>query len=116
MGDQNINYGQAGAIGRDSTGTINNYEKAWQQIAGSVDLNALAAELSQLRGTLRQKATTVDEDKSVATVAEAETEAKNGNGPGTLAKLAKAGTWVLEVAKEIGVPVAVEVLKKSIGL
>ena len=50
MGDQNINYGQAGAIGRDSTGTINNYEKAWQQMAGSVDLNALAAELSQLRG------------------------------------------------------------------
>ena len=50
-------------------------------MAGSVDLNALAAELSQLRGALRQKATTVDEDQSLAAVAEAETEAKNGNGP-----------------------------------
>jgi hypothetical protein len=116
MGDQNINYGQAGAMGRGSTGTIDNYDKAWQQMAGSVDLNVLAAELSQLRGALRQKPTTVDEDKSIATVAEAEAEAKNGNGPGAIAKLAKAGTWVLGVAKEIGVTLAAEVLKKSIGL
>ncbi len=116
MGDQNINFGQAGAMGRQAQGTINNYDKVWQQMAGSTDLNALATELAQLRVALRQKASTVDEDKSVAAVGEAESDARNGNGSGALAKLAKAGTWALGVAKDIGVGLAVEALNKSIGL
>jgi len=116
MGDQNINYGQAGSIGRGSTGTINNYDKVWQQIAPSTDLNALADDLAQLRGALRQKANTVEEDRSVAEVAEAEADARNGNGPGALEKLAKAGRWVFDVAKDIGVQVAVGALKHALGL
>ncbi len=116
MGDQNINYGQAGSIGRQSTGTINNYVQAWDQLKSAADLNTLASELAQLRTVLRQKAQTVEEDKAVVAVAEAESEAKNGNGPGMIQKLATAGTWVLGVAKEIGVKLATEALKKSLGL
>jgi hypothetical protein len=79
-------------------------------------LTALAAELEQLRITLRQKAKTVEEDKAVASVGEAESEARNGNGPGVLQKLATAGTWVLGIAKEIGVKIATEALTKSLNL
>jgi len=69
-----------------------------------------------LRASLRQKAQTVEEDKAVASVAEAESEARKGNGTGMLEKLAQAGTWVLGVAKEIGLSLATEALKKSLGL
>jgi hypothetical protein len=116
MGDKNINYGQAGAIGRQSTGTIVNYDQVWQQIKNATNLDALASELTQLRKTLRQKAETVDQDKAVASVAEAEAEARKGNGSGVLEKLAHAGTWVLDVAKEIGASLVTEVLKKSLGM
>jgi hypothetical protein len=116
MGDKNINYGHAGSIGRQSTGTITNYGQVWQQMKDTVDLNALATELAELRSSLRQKAKTVDEDKAVASVAEAESEARKGDGPGALEKLARAGTWALGVAKEIGVALAAEFLKKSLGM
>jgi hypothetical protein len=116
MGDKNINYGQAGAMGRHSTGTITNYGQVWQQMKSTVDLDKLAAELVELRAALRQKAQTVEEDKAVAVVAEAESEARKGNGPGALEKLARAGSWVLGVAKDIGVSLAAEALKKSLGM
>lgn len=116
MGDQNINYGQAGAVGRNSTGVINNAEGQWEKLKPTTDINALAAELAQLRSSLRQKAQTVEEDKSVVAISEAEVEAKAGNGPGTLQKLATAGIWALGVAKEIGVKVATEAIEKAAGL
>lgn len=116
MGDKNINYGQAGSIGRQSTGTITNYGQVWQEIKSAMDLDALASELAELRASLRQKAQTVEEDKAVASVAEAEAEARKGNRPGALEMLARAGNWVLGVAKEIGVKLATEALKKSLGM
>jgi hypothetical protein len=116
MGDKNVNYGQAGAIGRQSTGTIVNYSQAWQQMKDTIDLDALGSELAKLRSSLREKAQTPEEDKAVATIGEAELEAKKGNGAGVLSKLALAGTWVLGVAKEIGVKLATEALKKSLGM
>jgi phosphoenolpyruvate carboxylase len=116
MGDQNINYGQAGSIGRQSTGTINNYARGWEQLKEVTDLNTLATELAQLRTALRRKAETVEEDRAVVAVAEAESEAKNGNGPAVFQKLAVAGNWVLGVAKDIGVKMATEALTKAVGL
>ena len=116
MGDKNVNYGQAGSMGRQSTGMIANYDRVWQQMKGAVNLDELAAELAQLRTTLRQKAQSVEEDKAVAVVGEAEEDARKGHGPAVLEKLAKAGVWVLGVAKDIGVGLATEVLKKSMGL
>jgi hypothetical protein len=116
MGDQNINYGQAGSIGKQSQGTIQNYDRAWADIKPATDLTTLATELAQLRQALRQKAQTVEEDKAVASVGEAEFEAREGNGPAVIQKLANAGTWVLGVAKEIGVKIAAEVLTKSLNL
>ena len=81
-----------------------------------MDLNGLAAELAQLRAYLRQKAQSVDDDKAIASVAEAKFEAREGNGAGVLEELAQAGTWVLGIAKDIGVNLATEALKKSLGI
>lgn len=114
MGDQYTNYGQAGAMGQGATGTINNYNQAWQQISTSTDLAKLAEELSLLRSALRARAKTPEEDKAIGAIADAEIEAKNGNGPKVLEYLATAGKWVFDVAKEIGVKVAVEVLKQVV--
>lgn len=116
MGDQNITYGQAGSIGKQSQGAIHNYDQVWAEMKPNTDLADLASELEQLRQMLRQKAQTVEEDKAVASVAEAASEARNGNGPAVLQKLANAGTWVLGVAKEIGVKIATEALSKSLNL
>jgi len=116
MGDQNINTGVAGSIGTGSHGTVHNYDRAWAEIKPATDLTALAAELEQLRQILRQKAQTIEEDRAVAYVGEAESEARKGNGAAVLQKLATAGTWVLGVAKEIGVKIATEALTKSLNL
>lgn len=83
-GDQFTNYGQAGAMGTGATGTVNNYASAWNQAKNDIDLNSLAVELAQLRAALRQQAQSVDEDKAVLAVSEAESEAKSGNGPKVL--------------------------------
>jgi hypothetical protein len=116
MGDKNVNLGIAGSMGKGSTGTVNNYGQVWLQNAGKFDLAALATELPQLRSELRKKAETTEQDKAIAAVGEAEEEAKKGNGPGVMEKLAKAGLWVLDVAKDIGSKVAVEAIKASLGL
>ena len=55
MGDQNINYGQAGSIGRESTGTVVNYGAAWDQLKDKTDLNALADELERLQNRTSTK-------------------------------------------------------------
>jgi hypothetical protein len=103
-------------MGQGATGTIHNYNQAWQQIGATTDLAQLAEELSMLRSTLRERAKTPEEDKAIATVADAEIEAKNGNGPKVLEYLGKAGKWVFDVANEIGVKLAVEVLKQTITM
>lgn len=116
MGDKNINYGQTGSMGNESIGTINNYERTWEELKANADLVSLASELERLRATLRLKAQTTEDDRSVLAVGEAESEARKGNGPGVIQKLASAGKWVLEVAKEMGVELAAQVLVKSIGV
>jgi hypothetical protein len=60
--------------------------------------------------------TTVEEDEAVVAVGHAAKAAKDGNGPGTLEKLATAGQWALKVATDIGMKVAVEAITKAIGI
>jgi hypothetical protein len=116
MGDKNINYGQAGSMGRESTGTLVNYGAAWEQLKATTDMNSLTNELTLLRAALRKRAQTIEEDKAVVAVADAEVEAQAGNGPGVLQKLATVGKWGLSIAKEIGVKVAAETIQKSLGM
>jgi hypothetical protein len=116
MGSHYTNYGQAGAMGDHASATINNFQEAWKQAGANIDLTVLATELGELRKSLRAKADTPENDQAVAAVGEAEGEAKKGNGPAALEKLARAGKWALGIAEEIGVKLAVEALGKSLGV
>jgi hypothetical protein len=103
--------GQAGAVGHQSHA----HDMTLQQIQNSLDLPKLAEELGRLRTAMKQKTEgTREQDKAVAAVAEAEEAAIKGDGQTALRHLKTAGKWALEVAKEIVVPVAVEVMKKSV--
>ena len=54
--------------------------------------------------------------KVVSDIIEAEKATKSKDAKTILKHLAKGGKWLLETAKEIGVDVASEVIKKSIGI
>jgi hypothetical protein len=81
-----------------------------------IDLQALAGELAKLRAALMQHEGGDDVEKAIAIgeIAKAENEAKNGDESKALEYLSKTGGWVLDVAKGIGIPLAVEALKRSV--
>lgn len=103
MGGDTYNVtGNVGAVGPGATGTVN-----IQQI----DLSDLAAELGRLRLALRERGAGAEHDIAMGEVAKAEQAANEGNRDGALRHLKQAGRWALDVATQIGVPVATEALK-----
>ena len=72
--------------------------------------------MSKLRQYLKSNASDADHDVSIGAVAQAENEAKKGNGAKVLEWLSRAGKWALDAATEIGTSIATEALKKSMGL
>jgi uncharacterized protein YukE len=108
-----ITGGAQGAVG-DNAQASNNVFNQWNQSGG--DLTGLAKELATLRAELGKRATESEQFESAAAVAKAEGAAKNGNGPTAFEHLKTAGKWALEVASSIGVPVALEALKKAVGI
>jgi ribosomal protein S15P/S13E len=114
-GDQYIVYGQAGAIGPQSVGTIN-LEQQWTAIQNEVDLNALTGELEQLRQHLQQNASSSSDYQQLALLSEAEEHAKKRDGSKAMEVLSKVGKGALGVAKDIGTEIAAKVIAKSMGL
>jgi hypothetical protein len=89
-----------------------------QQTGAFKDLNKLADELGRLREALLRKAEGPEHYATIGMVASAEVAAKSGERSKVaqaLSALGAGGRWVLEAAKEIGVQVATEALKKQIG-
>ena len=83
------------------------------------DLGDLAVELEKLRTALVQNASTAEHYSAIGSIASAETAAKEGDKSKVeqaLSALGSAGKWVAGVAKDIGVPIAVAVLKAHAGL
>jgi hypothetical protein len=114
-GDQIINYGQTGALGRYSTGTIN-YQQQWAEIESQINLHALAIELGQLRTRLQQTAASRSDFQQIGLLAEAEEHAEKQEGSKVLETLSKVGKGVLDSAKEVGTDLTAKVIAKSIGL
>jgi len=114
-GDQYINYGQAGAIGPHSAGTLN-YQQQWGAIQNQVDLSALAVELEQLKKHVKQTASSTEDFRQLAILSEAEESAKRQNGGKVLEVLSKAGKGLLDVAKEISKDLAAKMIAKSLGM
>jgi hypothetical protein len=114
-GDQINNYGQAGALGRYATGTIN-YQQQWTAIQDQIDLSALARELEQMRDQVQKNASTRADFVQLGVLAEAEELAEKHEGSKVLETLSKAGAGLLDIAKDIGTDLAAKVIAKSLGL
>ncbi|HWS87996.1 MAG TPA: hypothetical protein VN282_13585 [Pyrinomonadaceae bacterium] len=99
VGDQAVNYG--------------NIYNDWKQ--GGGDLQTLAQQLDTLRAELGKQANQASDYKAVAAVAEAAEAAKKEEGPTVFEHLKSAGQWAYDIALKVGVPVAVEALKKALG-
>ena len=115
-GDQNVNYGSAGAIGSLSTGSIS-YNQQWASFANSIDLKLLAVQLDHLRtayapGPVSARA----HARSAGYLAEAEEHAEQGDGGKTLEALSKVGHYMLDFAREVGTDLAAKVMAKAMGL
>lgn len=107
-----ITGGQQGSVG-DNAEASNNTFNQWNEAGG--DLVGLAKELATLRAELGRQAKEPEHFESAASIAKAEAAAEKGDGPTVFGHLKNAGKWALDVAKSIGVPVAIEALKKAVG-
>lgn len=111
----NVN-GQAGAVGYGAQAQGNNFNQIWDQSKGSIDLGALAADLTKLREAIQGDITNGEQAMAIGAVAEAERAAQQGDGPKALEALKKGGNWVLDKAEKIGVPVATAAIRATLGL
>lgn len=97
-------------------GSLININKAARQYFNQVDMLKLSEELEQLRKILKGKAVEPEHDVAVGEIASAKQAAEKGEKNKLIEHLAKAGKWVYGIAKEIGVSLATEALKKSMNL
>jgi hypothetical protein len=107
------NVGQGVGVGRNVK--MDNVVVNQVQGAESLDLPALAAELAQLRFEMKKQATDPEHDVAVGAVAATESAAKNGDEKSVLDHLKTVGQWALDVGVKIGVPIAIEAIKKASG-
>lgn len=115
----NIQYnvtGQVGAIGPNAQAVNNTFTQALQQAAYGLDLPALATELAILRKAMRNQATEVEHDLSVASIGAAESSAKKQDGAEVLENLKSAGRWAFYVATKVGTSIAAKAIKTAIDL
>jgi hypothetical protein len=83
------------------------------------DMPKLADEFAQLRAALLTRARSAEHYAAIGAVASAEVAAKEGASPKiaqALSALGAGGRWVVDTAKDIGVPLAVAALKPFLGL
>jgi hypothetical protein len=108
--------GQVGAMGPQAEAHDTSFQEINAQRFNQIDTQMLAVELATLRQEMRRAATGPEEDVAIGQIAAAEVAAKQGDAAGAVRLLKSAGKWALEIASKIGVNVASEVIKKSVGL
>ena len=104
-----IKADKIGAVGDNSRATIILPTKVNERFE-------LLNELTNLSNKARQEAES-SEQLAEAKAIESALEAVEDNDENKLkASLQKVGNWTFEIAKQIGAPIVVELLKKTIGL
>jgi hypothetical protein len=117
MGDQyNTSGGQIGAQGPNAHAHDMTFQQIWNQSANQIDFPALAGELSRLQTAMENIAKQPSEKFAAGAVAVAAESAQQKDGPKVIEYLKAAGKWALSVAQEIGVDLAADVLKTSLGM
>lgn len=107
---------QIAAQGPHSLASDNQFFQDFRRWGESVDFAELASQLNKLRQALKEEAQADVHDIAIGKVAEAEQAAKAGDDSKVAEYLKAAGQWALDVALKIGVPVAVDALKKALGI
>jgi hypothetical protein len=103
--------GQAGAVGPHAHA----HDNTIQKVQGNGNLASLAKEFDQLRAAMKQEPEgPPEQDVAIGAVAAAQNAAKQGDGLAIPHCLKSAGSWALAIAEKIGVPLAVEALKKAL--
>lgn len=114
MSDQ-YNINQAGAVGPNAQVQNSTFNQVTSGVNGGFDVQRLAEELTVLRQALSQKAEKPDEFIELGHVAAAEKAAIAGESNKAVHYLKQAGAWVWETATKIGVEVAIQAAKSSLG-
>jgi urease gamma subunit len=91
------------------------FTKIWNECEKDVNLKNLTSELTTLLEGLKNISYKEEHYHDMASVASAVTAAKDRDGTNVLKKLSSVGKWVLESAEKIGLNLAAEVIKKSLG-
>jgi hypothetical protein len=80
------------------------------------ELHSLAEQLASLRQALQSKAVSTDDFVELGQLAQAEKAAQAGDKTGVFDALKKVGRWSLDAARDLGVALLAEVIKKSAGI
>ncbi len=115
MGDQ-YNINQAGAVAPYSSSNNNVFNQVNYTLPDNTNFELLGFELSTLRQALISKASLPVHFTAISEVANAEEASKNKDGNKVVKSLLASGKWVLDTAKDIGVDVVSEIIKKQMGV
>lgn len=107
---------QAGAVGPNASAQNNTFNQMNYQVPANIDFDILGEQLSQLRNKLVSTAQSPEHYIAIGEVAQAETASKSKEGNKVVKHLLGAGKWVFDTAKEIGVDVVSELIKKQMQL
>jgi len=117
MGDKiTVRQAQVVVGSHSRTGDITTHGYVAGGSIEEIDLSRLADELSLLRQALRAEANLPEHDIALGAVAAAERCSREGDARGAMANLKSAGKWCLDIASKIGVSVASEAIKSSLGI
>ena len=103
--------GQAGVVGPHSTAINSTFTQTWNEHGSHIDLSELVSELATLSKKMTERSSEPGHQVSIGNVEAAKQSAENGDGAKTLEYLKSAGKWAIDVAREIGVAVAVSAIK-----
>jgi hypothetical protein len=107
-------YGSA--IGGDVHQANMIFVNEWNQVKNDIDIVELKRELEVLIEAMKQKATDPEHFRQTGEVAAAREELKNADGGAMLNHLKNGGKFALDVAKEVGVSVLAELIKRTLGM
>ena len=114
MGDTYNITGQVGAVGREAKSEKNTFQQV--SLNSSSDLSKLAEELTLLLAGMKNQPDAIDHFEELTVVKQAQEAAQQQDKPKLLEHLKSAGQWTFKVATDIGVNLAAEVIKKTMGM
>ncbi len=111
MGDQYINYGQAGAIGQEAKAEGNTFN----QVNQGIDIQVLAKELEKLSEYLAADAGDAEKEEDIAIIVLAKNAAQRGDKGKALERLSSVGRWVIDAATQVSATLVAAIIQKQMG-